>query len=52
MPKNVLVHHAHNLKHLVKVTWGFVAFVAVYVAILFWFKYVDIYHKEFSTEAR
>jgi hypothetical protein len=47
MPKNGLVHHFRNLMHL-KVMPVFVAFVAVYVAIVFWFKYVDVYHQEFS----
>src|SRR5262249_54502828 len=48
MSKNALLHDLRNLIRL-NVTPGLVAFVTVYVAILFWFKYVDIYHKEFST---
>ena len=49
MPKDALNHDLSNLVRPLKLTPGFIAFVAVYVAILLWFKYVDIYHQEFST---
>src|SRR5260370_18104434 len=50
MPKNALSHGLRNLTRPLGLGLGRpIAFVAVYVAILFWFKEVDIYHKEVST---
>jgi hypothetical protein len=42
----------HDVRHLTRplnVTPGLVAFVSGYIAILFWFKGVDVYHRDFAT---
>jgi hypothetical protein len=49
MPKSPLIHNVRNLIRPPRIAPGFVVFVAGYAAIVFWFKEVDVYHKEFST---
>ena len=49
MPRNKLVQGLDFAIHLLKPGLGLAAFVGGYVVILWWFKEVDVYHKEFST---
>src|SRR4051812_30783899 len=39
----------HDLIRQLRVTPGLAVFVGGYLAILFWFKIVDVYHNDFAT---